>query len=423
MIRIQYYEVIAMAVCMLANVPNCGGAASPPAVPQSPGKLVAVLVEAKLKPAIQPALDQYQKDLEKEGYTVRQLAVTADDDPPKVRAALQGLRPAGLQGAVLVGDIPAIKFNTKTQEGKPYWHDHSCDPYYADLDGEWNDSNHNGTYDEHKGELRAEIWVSRLTPNNPGLGRPAAELLRDYFARNHAFRTGSMEHPPRRAFVLWFTMDILRSTHFAARPSLLYGDQVETFGGCNIPGAADKLRSFLADPRGYELGIINCATFAPIHHFEPDEKKGRETAALRDVWGYTDHGTNDISWAWVAKTKPKTLFYHMLTSEPGRFDYTNYLCGVYLFGANALTIIAGAQHSGAVGTPNVYPDLTAGKTFGETWRDGLNYGFTHAGEKHIEYVCWKAEPEEGVWKGEESMTPKAVLLGDGTLRLSPPTAR
>jgi enterochelin esterase-like enzyme len=31
-------------------------------------------------------------------------------------------------------------------------------------------------------------------------------------------------------------------------------------------------------------------------------------------------------------------------------------------------------------------------------------------------VFWKAPPEEDVLKGETSMTPKAVLLGDGTLR-------
>jgi hypothetical protein len=87
-------------------------------------------------------------------------------------------------------------------------------------------------------------------------------------------------------------------------------------------------------------------------------------------------------------------------------------------------MIAGAQHSGAVGTPNVYPDLAAGKTFGEVWRDGLNYGATHAGEKYVEYVGWHHPlPDEGVWTLQESMMPKAVLHGDGTLRLNPPQAK
>jgi hypothetical protein len=253
-------------------------------------------------------------------------------------------------------------------------------------------------------------------------------LIRDYFARNHAYRTGTQPRPPRRAFVVWTTMDVLRSTRSGARPRLVYGDAVDVFGGCNMEGAGLKLRQFLADDVGYELGIINCRTFATVHQmFEPNTLKkrpgdirGQQQLPEReeDVVGDFANHPDFIPSRRVAQAKPKTLFYHMLTSEPGRHDSPNYLCGAYMFAGSALVMIAGTQHGGVVGTPNIYPDLAAGKTFGEAWRNGLNYGETQPGEPFVSYYCWLKNEGPGKWTLDQSMDPKAVLHGDGTLRLS-----
>jgi hypothetical protein len=86
---------------------------------------------------------------------------------------------------------------------------------------------------------------------------------------------------------------------------------------------------------------------------------------------------------------------------------------VYVFTGEGLAAIAGTQHSGAVGTPPLYADLAAGHTIGEAWRRALEYELERAGESARVDWCGAGIAEEpyGVWPA------KAVLLGDGTLRL------
>lgn len=237
------------------------------------------------------------------------------------------------------------------------------------------------------------------------LGASEAELLRRYFAKNHAYRSRALPLPAPRALVTWFTIDVLRSQAehdgWGCLPGLLYGPKVEVHGALGDGAvAAAGYRQLLADPDGYELGVINCVTFFDQHQFAAG---------------------GNFHWEWVREAEPKrVLWYHLLTSEPGRHDQPPYLAGIYLSGETpTLALYCGTQHSGVTAAPTLYPDLAAGCTFGEAFRNAAVYEARHWGEPYAEYVSWAKTPNcAEFWQWGQAL-PATVLHGDGTLRLPP----
>ena len=405
-------------------------------------KKIVVLLEDRLSIPLRDSLRQYVEDLEKEGYrAITRNDISARTSPAEIRFFLQKEyeKDSNLAGALLVGNIPAIVFNEKEIQGDPYRHDHLCDYYYMDLDGIWEDSDRNGVYDTHtdfkshfinknmrainerlhvlKNYRSPEIWVSRLRADTlPSLGIEA-ELLKTYFTKNHAYRTGGMSLPPRRSFVVAPGIDVMRSG-WGARPNKLYTDVAIV--QCQENSSA-ALRGFLGSASGYEWGIINVFSGPGIHHFDYFEgggfdpswwktKKGKE-----QINAYSDenHKPHDVTSQDIHSIRPKTLFYHLLTSEVGRHDRDGYLAGAYIFSGSGLAAIAGTQHSGSVGVPVLYDYLASGKSVGEAWKDAIRWSIEHSGEPMEVYWCDRKE----FWtEGKDPY--KAVLVGDGTLRLS-----
>jgi hypothetical protein len=153
--------------------------------------LVHVFVDSVIYPEIQTNFDQFILDLQADGYTVAVTQVwgqTAED----IRIVLQSEYPSGLVGVILVGDVPAAWLETFM-----YYRSHfPTDYFYMDLDGVWNDYDADGFYDNLTGDLYPEIWSGRITPSNCVFG-DEVRLLNGYFAKNHAYRTGSINLPDR----------------------------------------------------------------------------------------------------------------------------------------------------------------------------------------------------------------------------------
>ena len=383
-------------------------------------RFLALLVEERLALQVTAELEQYTADLAVEGFLVRCHPVAADTPPEQIRGLLieENERWQGcLAGALLVGRVPAARANKNAiaratgmpDEAPPdaYWHAHPCDLYYMNLCGRWTDQDGDGVLDAWTGDRRADIWVSRVRADTvaSAYGTDEAQLVRRYFVKNHAYRRGQMRLPCRQALVAWHTIDVLRSqieeAGWGCNPGLLYGPAVEVFGGLDGgAAAAEGFQRLLADPEGYELGVVNCKTRFDYHNF--------------DEGGY-------FPWQAVQAAEPKrVLWYHMLTSEPGRHDQENYLAGIYLFSsAPTLALFCGTQHSGVCAAPTLYPDLAAGRTFGDALRNAANYEVVHWAEPFREYVSWSAEPDHRTqWRWGHAL-PAAVLHGDGTLRLPP----
>jgi len=399
-------------------------------------KMVLVLVENRLFQPLKESILQYQNDLRKEGYTVKiNSSVTDSTSPDRIRKILRRnyKSNSNLVGSVFVGKIAAPLFNTPKDQGDPYWHDYLSDFYYMDLDGIWRDNDKNGTNDEHKdtdneffnsirkgfslGDNRVpEIWVSRIRADMlTDLGGEIS-LLKKYFKKNHNYRTGKMQLPPHRAFVVSAGVKLYKSD-WGAFPEKLYTnidrqEFTDTLGY--------SLRRFLSSKEGYEWGVINVFSGPRIHHFshfndeiDHDLWKTKEGRKVIAKYSDTINSPNDVSWKDVISIQPKVLFYHLLTSEVGRHDYPNYLGGMYIFGGYGLAAIAGTQHSGSVGSSLFYESLAKGNSIGASWKEAL-VNLVKTSEEKIS-IFYHPNIEERIKAGKSNY--KAVLLGDGTLKL------
>jgi hypothetical protein len=158
------------------------------------GGLVHVFVDSYVYPSIQTNFDQFIADLQTEGYTVTVTQVVAET-PEDIRAILQSEYSSGLVGVILAGEVPAawVELFALTH----YYTSHfPTDYFYMDLDGTWSDGDADGFYDSFSGSVEPEIWAGRITPSFCIFGDEVT-LLNQYFAKNHAYRTGAFALPDR----------------------------------------------------------------------------------------------------------------------------------------------------------------------------------------------------------------------------------
>ena len=159
----------------------------------SPKGWIYVLVEASVFDGIESSLNQYATDLESiDGFSVGTYTVSTNDTTT-IRAFLLQALPDGLVGCLLVGDVPEAYYEWRDWEGTYF--KVPTDFYYMDLDGVWNDTDGDGAYDRHSGEVGAEIWVGSLQPSL--VYGDSILLLNNYFEKNHLYRTGGLTLPKR----------------------------------------------------------------------------------------------------------------------------------------------------------------------------------------------------------------------------------
>ncbi len=151
------------------------------------GKVV-LIVEDRVFDGIAASLTTFQSDLEGEGYTVETWQVSGGS-ASDIRSDLQTAYLAGgLDGALLIGDIPTGWMDNGFGE-------YPIDLFLMDMNGTWNDPDGDGLYESYSG-ASPEIWVGRLTPTFLTWGS-SAELINAYFAKNHAYRIGTLSLPDR----------------------------------------------------------------------------------------------------------------------------------------------------------------------------------------------------------------------------------
>lgn len=162
---------------------------------------VAVVVEQGLVEALAPELERFSADLEADGYSVFSYQASGGM-PPDLRTLLAtAYSTHGIEGALLVGDLPVAWYQIKRDIGNNYnYSEWPIDLYYMDLNGAWYDTmrydpidtlvrGSDSIFDAHSGQVLPEIYVGRLTPNGMG---DSVELLRNYFDKDHAFRHDSL---------------------------------------------------------------------------------------------------------------------------------------------------------------------------------------------------------------------------------------
>lgn len=179
---------------------------------------VALLVEELYLAPLAPELEQFSRDLCRDGY--RAIITPAGfSTPQEVRAYLQELyfqeTSETLAGAILIGDIPypylQIRIDFLTEDIPKRYQELITMWYYADLDGEfalspdYHPSNGESPlgqpmFDIHPPDGDWEIWVSLLPPYLGDADETTAALQR-YFEKNHAYRMGEIDLPRRYVYV------------------------------------------------------------------------------------------------------------------------------------------------------------------------------------------------------------------------------
>ncbi len=163
-----------------------------PAAGGEPAPRMVAIVEASLYPDLEEELATWAADLARDGWEVL-LESAAGGTADELKAHLRELYAGGLEGALLVGDLPVAWFEVENDYHAYGYAVFPCDLRYMDLDGDWIDQDGNGIADLHTGgtgDVEPEIWVGRMVVT-PTMGDPV-EILEAYFARNHAFRTGAI---------------------------------------------------------------------------------------------------------------------------------------------------------------------------------------------------------------------------------------
>jgi fibronectin type 3 domain-containing protein len=175
--------------------------------------IVLLVVESNLAGAIGGELDQLTSDLIGDGWGVRRLTVSMNDSPPAVRNVIKNAYssdPSNVKAVFLIGHIPVPYSGNINPDGhenhQGAW---PADLYYADMDGTWTDStltattaerdvNWNvpgdGKFDQDQPPATLKLQVGRVDLSNmtcysnKAQSRSELDLMRQYFAKDHAFR-------------------------------------------------------------------------------------------------------------------------------------------------------------------------------------------------------------------------------------------
>jgi len=255
--------------------------------------MLSLLVDAGIYPDIEPALNAYVTDLTGEGYGVY-VETVSGGTPAEIRAWVRQRHDAGCDLVLFVGDITAAWAEV---EGA----DFPCDLFYMDVDGTWQDSDHDGDYDVHfagSGDEDPEVCVARLYARTLPYGDEAG-LISDYLAKAHAYRRGLLVQPWRGLEYVdedWWNMDVALDR--------IFGDRVvrHDYGYCTT--ALDYLNQC---DLGQHFVQVCAHSYSGGHHFG---MRPTESAAYAHVYVHSPLprsarlllGSNDGVKAWLNGT-------------------------------------------------------------------------------------------------------------------------
>jgi hypothetical protein len=281
---------------------------------------VLLMVNSSIYDPILTSLNQYIADLEAEGYQViltKYIGGTAQELKGYIKVI------PGLEGAVFIGDLPAVIFEIAS-EGDHGYQAFPCDLYFMDLNGQWLDTNGNGRYDAVNDAVNPEIWLGRISASlTAGTKFDEVTRTKAYFQRNHNYRTGSL--PITNKAYVFNAHDIGAGSDainiewlYAADwngARRLYHTTVNTnVGSTPASGYLNSLNT------GYDWLSLNCHSNIKYH------------ALSYDVYG-SRYADPYLVYAYpcIIDTLQKPLFFSLNTCYAGNYLTRSYVAGYYVF--------------------------------------------------------------------------------------------
>lgn len=331
------------------------------------GSQIAICVNGDLYLPTLSALEQFVLDLTGEGYDVTTYYM-AGGDPESFRSFLQIEYDKGMQGCLLIGDLPVPWYEIIADADE-----FPCDLYYMDLNGEWGDIDGDGMFDSHSGDVAPEIYVGRLTASPMTLdGASEVDLINIYFHKNHLYRCGLM---PVENRALVYVDDDWSSPGWSFDMSGAYGNRTTVY---------DKWTTWAPDymgrlPLSYELINVYVHSWSGGHAF--NRPSGESS------WMYNTD---------IKNIQPTAHFYNLFACSNSRYVEPDYCGGWYIFGPDHGLASIGSTKSGSMlNFQDFYDPLGEGKEIGlaflewfvdqaaggfEEWEITWFYGMTLCGD-------------------------------------------
>jgi hypothetical protein len=313
----------------------------------APSDALDVYVEPGLLAAIEPALDTYVADLAAEGYQVRVQEFSGS--AAELRSELRDRwTSAGLDGALLIGDLPVQTFRSEDNYGSGVFASYPHDLYFMDLDGTYTFTA--GGPDVHVdggGDVAPEIYVSRITPSRVGGGSPASEaaLVDAYLDKVHEVRSGLRGYEDR---AIWFADDDWSA----------YTGDVNALAGLHP----------VTDIRG--LGETTVETYREV-------LQQNVATLVQQIHSWTSglaiSGTGGglVSAAEIAQLNAQPAFLNLFNCSAANFTVPDNLIGTYLYRSDGVLNAVGSTKTGSMlNFGDFYGPQSAGASVGEafeTW--------------------------------------------------------
>ncbi len=305
-----------------------------------------IIVNTSLYDAIKASLDQYVADLAADEYDVAVIKVSGGT-AEQFRNLLINEYSLGMVGCVLIGNFPIAWYESECWEEKEH-EEFPCDLFYMDLDGSFSDSDSDGLYDTHTGDVTPEIWMGRLTASPLTMGGSSeVALLQNYFRKNHLYRSGRM--PVGSRALVYIDDD------WASESGAWNGDVGNAYSTRTL---VDDLSTTRASdytarlPQGYDL-IEVCVHSSPaLHSFKiPD-----------GTW-------SDVTNSQIKSIDPKAHFYNLFACSGTRFVEENYSAGWDIFQDDyGLCAVGSAKTGSMLAFEDFYTPLSQGKSIGEAFK-------------------------------------------------------
>ena len=348
----------------------------------SDGAQFLLLFEDGLTDSLEAGLlEQWTADIGAQGLSWEVVEITYST-PEDLKDYLLFKYSDGLEGAVLVGDLPVAWVMLENSFGGD---EHfPCDYFYMDLDGTWEvlwvgypssgNPGSDGKYDTFSGSLEPEIYTGRIKMDNlTSLGDPI-EMLNAYIERNHVWRLNGGPDP---LTALCYVDDDWAGWGSSYRNAMqqLYPNTilVNDYNGTN---GTDYLETRLPDTYVW---------ISPYVHSGPNTH-------------YWAQGPT-TNWDEIVPANPQAHFYNLFACSNSRFTTSRSMGAVYAFCTSTGLASVGSTKTGSMlNFSFFYSPMGQGASIGEAYMD-----------------WWEYVAINGLSSYEKSWHLGMVLLGDPTL--------
>lgn len=316
-----------------------------------------IIMPSDLYKPLKASLRKYTKDVLRDTGYLTKILFCDDCSQQEIRATLIQGHSNGLEGALLVGDIPVAwcDFGPYDAYPTPY--------YYMDLDGVWQDTNQDYIFDTHSGNTEPEIFVSWLKSDNLTANRPEEAILEDYFEKASEYRKDKSSFGFRSLAV---ADEVLSPVEEGFSEDFYFVEEYNDLENTS----ADDYSHYMEQE--YQSVYTSAHSNPWMHGFSEEDEEGQGCEWYNppqpdpNAVCYNAFHNYDIM-----SIYPKSLFYFLCGCASGRFTETDNLANWYIFQPEG-GLVAMAPTESFNGGPRFQtylPHLLDGSNFGESYLD------------------------------------------------------